>query len=169
MPISITWGIREIYVPQSYLTLISGTLYELDTDQFRLDLKALEDDEDGIAFPDTHDHIAGYTVAGVNYAKKIEIINNYVVRFENGSYSVRLAGSNNNIFDIQGGVLYQNTVQVIPGNSAGLIVAGSGVTQQDKDDIVDGVLAGEIDANITKVNDLPVSGSGTEQDPWGPQ
>ena len=39
------------------------------------------------------------------------------------------------------GILNQNQVQIISGNSAGLItvVQGSGVTQQDKEDIIDGV------------------------------
>ncbi len=33
---------------------------------------------------------------------------------------------------------------------------------------VDRTLTAEVDANITKVNDVPVAGTGTEQDPWGP-
>ena len=126
MPISITWGTKTINVPQSYLTNITGTLYELDTEQFRLDLKALEDDEAGIAFPDTHRHATEVIVAGVTYARVIEIINGYSITFENGSYSVRLAGSNNNFFDVENGVLNQNNVQVIAMNSAGLIVREGG-------------------------------------------
>jgi len=42
------------------------------------------------------------------------------------AYSVRLAGSNNNLFDIENGVLQQNQVQIIAQNSAGLIVVQSG-------------------------------------------
>jgi len=49
MAISVDWPTGVISVPQSYLTLISGSLYELDVDQFRLDLKDLEDSEDSIA------------------------------------------------------------------------------------------------------------------------
>jgi len=132
MPISIDWGTKVISVPQSYLTNITGTLYELDTDQFRLDLKALEDDEAGMPFPDTHRHNTEVTIAGVTYARLIEIINGYSITFENGSYSVRLAGSNNNFFDVENGILNQNTVQVIAQNSAGLIVKsiGSGLSSE---------------------------------------
>lgn len=139
MAISIDWGTRTINVPQSYLTNITGTLYELDTETFRTDLKALEDDEEGIPFPDTHQHYTEVTVAGVTYARFIIIINGYSITFEDGQYSVRLAGSNNNFFDVENGILNQNQVQVIPGNAAGLIkvVQGSGVTEQDKTDIAE--------------------------------
>ena len=132
MPISIDWGTKVISVPQSYLTLISGTLYELDTEQFRLDLKALEDDETGMPFPDTHRHATEVTVAGVTYARTIEIINGYSITFEDGQYSVRLVGSNNNFFDVENGILNQNQVQIISGNSAGLIVhtSGSGLSSE---------------------------------------
>jgi len=128
MPISITWGTKVINVPQSYLTHITGTLYELDTEQFRLDLKALEDDPEGIPFPDTHRHNTEVTVAGITYARVIEIINGYSITFEDGQYSVRLTGSNNNFFDVENGILNQNQVQVIPGNAAGLIVHEVGVS-----------------------------------------
>lgn len=127
--LTIDWGnTYKIQVPQSYLTLISGTLYELDTDQFRLDLKALEASEDGMPFPKTHDHNTQYTIAGVTYSRSIEILAPYSVEFEDGAYSVRLTGSNNNIWDIQSGILVQNQVQVIPTNSAGLVVVSAGAS-----------------------------------------
>ena len=126
MAITITWGTKVIYIPQSYLgDPIVGTLYELDTDAFRLDLKDLEDSEEGIAFPDTHSHNLPVTVAGITYARSIEIINGYSITFEDLQYSIRLAGSNNNFFDVENGILNQNQVQVIPGNAAGLITDGT--------------------------------------------
>jgi len=123
--ISITWETMVINVPQSYLTNISGTIYSLDSDAMRLDLKDLEDDEEGIAHPDTHRHNPEVTIAGVTYAKTIEIINGYSVEFEDGQYTVIVQGSNNNFHDVLNGILVQNQVQVIPTNAAGLIV-GSG-------------------------------------------
>lgn len=134
MAISIDYGATWIIdIPQADLTLISGSLYELDTDVFRLALKDLEDNEAGIAFPDTHTRNAPVTVAGVTFAQTIEILAPYSVRFENGTYSVRLVGSNNNIFDVEAGILVQNTVQVIPTNSAGLILkaVGSALTTEE--------------------------------------
>lgn len=126
MAISVDWMTKVIFVPKADLTLITGTLYELDTDVFRLALKDLEDDAEGMVFLDTHRHNAEVTVAGTTFARTIEIINGYSVEFENGAYTVRLVGSNNNLFDVENGILVQNTVQVISQNSAGLIVTSSG-------------------------------------------
>jgi hypothetical protein len=119
--LSIDWTTRTILVPQSYLTPIGGTLYELDTNQWRLDVLDIMDAE-GIAYPDPIRHNTEVTVAGTTFARTIEVINGYHVEFENGAYTVRLAGSNNNLFDVENGVLIQNTVQVIAQNSAGLVV-----------------------------------------------
>lgn len=139
--ISIDWKNHVILIPRAYLTLVGGTLYELNTDQFRLDLKALEADSFGIPNLVTHRHNTSVTVAGITYARTIEILPPYSITFENGLYTVRLVGSNNNIFDVENGILNQNYVQVIPTNAAGLITvtSGSGVTEQDKLDIADRV------------------------------
>src|SRR3990170_3637867 len=78
MAISVDWPTKVITIPQDYLIPIIGTLYDLDTDQFRLDLKNLEDDSaEGMVWPDTHRHSTVVTVAGVTYARVIEIINGY--------------------------------------------------------------------------------------------
>lgn len=112
-----------VTIPQADLTLVSGTLYELDLDTFRLDLKAEEASEDGIVFNDFHAHNTEITIAGTTFARSVEITNAQI-QFENGSYSVRLAGANTNLFDVENGILIQNTVQVISNNSAGLISSG---------------------------------------------
>ena len=141
MAISINHATKKISVPKVDLTLVSGTLYTLNTNVFRLALKAIEASEEGIYLSDTNKHNTEVTVAGITYARVIEIVNGYSVEFEDDSYSVRLEGSNNNIWDIQNSILVQNQVQVIPTNSAGLIVvtSGSGVTPQDKIDIANEV------------------------------
>lgn len=135
MAISVNWSTKIITVPQADLTLVSGTLYELDTDAFRLALKALEDDEIGIVFPDTHRHTTEIAVAGVTYARFVEIINGYQVMFEDlghPGYTIRMAGSNNNIFEA--GVIILNHNSVIGQNSAGLIVVttGSGLSAEEQ-------------------------------------
>jgi hypothetical protein len=129
---------KVISIPKAYLTLLAGTLYELDTDQFRKDLRAWEATVQGRTMLRTHDHNSTYTVFGDTYARKVEIINGYSIEFENGVYSVKLTGSNNNIADIQGGILVANNVQVIPTNSAGSIVV-SGLASQDVQDIAERV------------------------------
>lgn len=122
MAITVDWATKIISVPQADLTHVSGTLYELDTEWFKDELTKLEASVYGMPNLRILDHNTSYTVAGVTYARKVEIINGYMVQFENGAYSVRLVGSNNNIFDVENGVLYQNNVQVISNNAAGLIV-----------------------------------------------
>jgi hypothetical protein len=118
-----------ISVPQADITFISGTLYELDTDWFRLQLKAWEASAEGMPFEDTHVHNTQVTVAGTTFFRTIEIVNGYSVQFTpNTQWSVRLSGSNNNIFDVENGILVQNQVQVIAQNSAGGIVVETGVS-----------------------------------------
>lgn len=126
-----------ITVPQSDLTLISGTLYEHDTEAFRLELIDWEDGEIGMHFPRTHSHNTTVTIAGVVLARTIELRAPYSIEYEDGAYSVRLVGSNNNFFDVEAGILVQNTVQIISGNSAGLqvVTSGSGVLPADVTDI----------------------------------
>jgi len=82
MAISINCATKVIYVPKNYLTLVSGSLYELNVNQFRLDLKDWEDSDVGMAMPDTHNHNTQVQLSGVTYARTFEIINGYTVEFE---------------------------------------------------------------------------------------
>lgn len=132
---TVDWATKVITVPQSFLTYISGSLYELDVDEFRLALKDIEDSEEGMTFLDMHRHNTEVTLSGVTYARTLEIINGYTLMLEDGQYSVRCVGANHNLGDVKN----VNQVSLIIGNSAGLIVGGSGITQQDKADIIDGV------------------------------
>lgn len=136
--VSVDWPNKIINVPQSDLTLISGSVYEHDVDDFRLALKALEDDQ-GIPFPDTHRHTTSATIGGVTLARVVEIINGYVVTYEEGNYAVNLVGANNNIAD----VATVNGVSIRPSNSAGLVQVSSG----------SGLDAGQ-DSKLTAINAL---------------
>jgi len=123
MAISINWTTKVISVPQSYLTNLGGGVYELDTDQFRLDLKNLEDSDEGMPFPTTHNHVAPISLGGITLGRVIEIINGYTITFEDLQYAVNLVGSNNNISDVSN----VNQVSIRSSNSAGLIqVSGGG-------------------------------------------
>jgi hypothetical protein len=154
--ISIDWGQSIINIPRADLTLLSSyssgfdsgfgagfgsfaILYSYDLNQFRLELKNLEDDESGMPFPKTHNHNTETTVGGVVLSRVLEILSPYTITFEDGQYGVNLYGANSNISDRTN----VNQVSVRSANSAGLITvtSGSGVTQQDKDDIVNGVWA----------------------------
>jgi len=122
MAITIDWGTKMISIPQADITFISGTLYELDTEWLRGELHTIQASEDGMAHAAIFRHNTEVTIAGVVFSRVIEIINGYMLEFTPDSqWSVRLAGSNNNFFDVDGGILTQNQVQVIAQNSAGLV------------------------------------------------
>lgn len=177
MAISINWSTKVISVPQADLTNVSGTLYELDVDVFRLALKNLEDSDEGMAFPHTHRHNTSVTLSGVTYARTLEIINDYTVTFQDTGtpYTVRLIGANHNIADVTN---YVSEVSLIVGNSAGLIMvtAGSGLSAAQDQALTDiktktdqlAFVTGTVAANVKRVNDVVVTGAGTEADPWGP-
>jgi hypothetical protein len=124
MALTLNPATRLITVPQADLTFISGTLYELDTNQFRKDVFDLIASEPYIWMPDAYSHNGEVTVAGTTFSRTLEFINGYSIQFENtgSQYSVNLQGSNNNIFDVENGILVPtDKVTVISNNSGGLI------------------------------------------------
>ena len=139
MPISVTWATKVINVPQDYLNPLGGGIYEFDINEFRLDLRALEDDEEGIPFKITHSHNTEVTVGGVTLARVVEIINGYTVTFEDGQYAVNFLGANTNIGDVTN----VNQVSIRPSNSAGLVTsAGIEALEYERSvliDVVNGV------------------------------
>jgi len=120
MAISIDWGTKIVTVPRADLTLVQSTpteIRELNLNEFRLNLKDLEDSEDGMPFLDTHKHNTEVLLGGIVYARVIEMINGYTITFENGFYAVNLVGANSNVGD----VVNVNNVSIRSANSAGLI------------------------------------------------
>lgn len=129
MAITVDWTTKIVSIPQADLTFISGTLYEADTNVIRLALKAIEASPEGMPFDDIHLHNTEVTVAGITFFRTIEIINGYQLEFTPDSqWTARLAGSNNNFFDVENGILVQNQVQLISTNSAGGQIVETGVS-----------------------------------------
>jgi len=129
--ITIDWGTRVIFVPKIDTTLIQATPVEirsLDLNAFRLTLKALENSEEGMSFPKTHNHNTEVLLGGITYARTIEIINGYTVTFEDGQYAVNLIGANSNVGD----VVNLNQVSIRSYNSAGLIAPAPLTPAQDQ-------------------------------------
>jgi len=133
MAITINQSTRLISIDQSELTFVSGTLWDADTDAIRLSIIDILDGESHMWMPDAINHNTEVAVAGVTYARVIEVINSYSLQFEDtgSAYTVRLLGSNNNYFDTENGILVPTPlVTVISTNSAGLQVlsVGSGLS-----------------------------------------
>jgi hypothetical protein len=121
--ISVNWPTGVITIPQADLTHLSGANYELNVDWFRLQLKDLEDSEEGAVWPDTHKHATAVSLSGVTYARQIEILDPYTITFQDVGtpYAVNCVGANHNISDKKN----VNQVSLIIGNSAGLIMVDS--------------------------------------------
>jgi hypothetical protein len=117
MAITVDWGTRVITVPQSFLDPLGGSVYQLNTENFKIAINDIEDSELGVVNPQIINHSTKVSLGGIEYARVLEIINGYTVTFEDGSYVVNLIGSNNNILDVTN----LNQVQVRSNNSAGLI------------------------------------------------
>ena len=128
MAITINWATKVINIPQDYLTDLGGGVYELDVNTFRLDLRDIEDNEDGIPFQYTHTHNTEVTLGGLTLSRVVEIIAPYTITFEDGQYAVNLVGANNNIADKTN----VNQVSVRSSNSAGMVTvnSGSGLTAE---------------------------------------
>lgn len=118
MAITIDWGTRVINVPRADMTLIQASpeIRQLDINAFRLELKDLEDSEEGSVFPDTHRHNTAVTISGFTLSRVVEIINGYTITFEDGQYAVNLVNANSNISDVSN----VNQVSIRSANSAGL-------------------------------------------------
>lgn len=57
--ISINWATKVISVPKADLSVVQLTpteIYELSIDNFRIALKDLEDDTEGMPYPTTHNN-----------------------------------------------------------------------------------------------------------------
>ena len=165
--IDTIWGQTRIFIPRSELTLVQSSpsyVYNLDLNEFRLKLKDREDDEEGIVFLDTHNHVAPITVGGVTLARVLEIINNYDIEFEDGQYSVNLIGANSNLSD----KVIPNQVSVRSSNSAGLVTGADGLptTEEFIAALYAAVAAIPLDADVKKMNGAPVIGTGTTGDKW---
>lgn len=126
MAITVDWPTKVISVPKADMTLVqpSPEIRELDVDVFRLTLKDLEDDEDGMPFLRTHNHNAPTTIGGVTLARVVEIVNGYTITFEDGQYAVRLVNANNNVSDVTN----VNQVSVRSANSAGMVQQAPAMT-----------------------------------------
>lgn len=117
MAITVDWSGSApwlITIPQSDLTLVSGTKYTITVDYLWELLRDFSDSAEAIPFP----RLYSRTPATATTPAIIEIdANNYEAQFENGAYSVEIINGNSNFRDVE----VKNTVSVGTNNSAGFI------------------------------------------------
>lgn len=119
MTISVDWTSGVITVPKADMPVVqvSPEIREFDVAQFHLDLRTIHATVEGAPYPQTHRHNSVVTLAGVTYARLVEILAPYTVEFEDDQYTVLAFGANHNVSDVK----VPNQVSLITNNSAGLI------------------------------------------------
>lgn len=108
-----------INVPKAYMPVVQTTpteIRQLNLDSFRTSLNDLMDDPLGIPYPTNHKHSPPTTFAGVTLARVVEVLDPYVIEFEDDQYNVNVVGGNSNVSD----KTVKNQVGVNTANSAGL-------------------------------------------------
>lgn len=118
MAYSVDWVARNITIPVADLTLVSGTRYSLNLENFLYECRRLEwEHSEGLWAPHILEHSNTRTdFAGANYAAFDEVVNGYTVTIGPGATRVDLVGSNNNIAD----VITNTNIILTSANSAGL-------------------------------------------------
>jgi len=118
--ISVHWPTSIIQVPKYAMQLTQSNpteIWKLDLDSFRLALRDLEDEPEGMTWLKTHNHTTETVLGGLSFARVVEILTPYTITFENAIYSVDLLGANSNVGD----KVNPNQVSVRAYNSAGLL------------------------------------------------
>lgn len=116
MPITVDYSVTPflITIPQSDLTLESGTKYQLTVDVFWQLLRDYADSPEGIVSPVIYHRIA----ATASTPSITEVNQNYyALQFENGNYSVNVINGNTNIREVE----VKNNVSVNTNNTTGFI------------------------------------------------
>ncbi len=122
MALDVDWVSGVITVPKADMPVIQASpeIRELDVTQFHRDLRSIHASVQGVPYTRTHDHNGEITLAGIVYARSVEIILPYTVTFEDGQYGVSVTGGNTNLLDVKNA----NQVSLLTNNSAGQIVTG---------------------------------------------
>ncbi len=108
-----------INIPRADMTLIAtvpSEIRQLNIDDLRTELGDLQDDAAGVWAPTAFFHTPPLTISGVTLARVVEILDPYVIQFEDDLYNVNITGGNSNISD----KTIKNQVGVNTANSAGL-------------------------------------------------
>jgi len=139
MSYSVDWVAKIFTIPQGDLSFLSGNNYSLSLVDVHEELRRLEwAFADGLWAPRIANWYETVTLSGIPKTPSVEITNGYTFDFTGSNYNVILTDYDNNLVDVY---IPSNGISILGNNSVGrqTIVSGSGVTEQDKADIVDGV------------------------------
>lgn len=144
--------------------IVSSTASITDLPAFHATLRYLEDDAAGMIYPVIHKWKA-LDLGGGAFMYQADFINGYTLTFPNaGNYSIK-GNLNAPIIPVAGVYVERQTAL----GYATTAIGGPGPSTAD---IAAAVLAAlnatTIPVDMVKVKGQPISGSGTEADPWGP-
>lgn len=146
MAYSVNWLTKVITIPKADTEWVSTTpdVRKLSATTLWENLRSLEDDPEGMPYPQIVKNTTPVTLAGVTFARQVEIINGYTLTFEDGLYAVDIYGGNTNVADVTN----RNQVSVRTANSAGLVVV------DQTSSLVTALLSAEIETGLSLKNAL---------------
>jgi len=137
-----------ITIPQSDLTLDTGTRYTLTVDEFWLLLRDFTDNQNAMPHPKLY-----FRIPATSSTPSITTINEtyYALQFEDGMYSVNIINGNTNIREVE----VKNQVSVNTNNTTGFVTVAAGVSEDRLTDIWQYL---NLDAtNPVSINDTQIS------------
>ena len=133
MAYAVNWTTKVVTVPLADMTLVSGSNYALDAGDVWIELRRLEaSPSDGLWADQIAEFVNTQVLSGLSYSAILKMINGYTWDTDTTNKTISLLGINSNLLDV---FIPGNGISVLANNSGGKITVGSGVTQQDKDDI----------------------------------
>jgi len=138
MSYSVDWVTKIFTIPQGDLAFVSGNNYLLSLVNVHEELRRLEwAFADGLWAPLIAQWYETVTLSGIPKTPSVEIINGYTFDFTGSNYNVILTDYDNNLIDVY---IPSNGISILSNNSVGkqTVISGSGVTEQDKTDIIGG-------------------------------
>lgn len=158
--------------PSSFIDVDSGVT-DIDVGVLYDIVKLAQANEEGIAYGRIGSGSGLVELGpGVQVGLTVELLGNWQLRFPNGNYIARIAGGN--LVGGPGGdpIAYTAGVQtLLIQSAASTVVTASGsvpTAAQNAAAVLAAAQTTPIHADVRKVNDYAVDGSGTDVDPWGP-
>jgi len=139
MAYSVNWTTKVITIPLTDLTLVSGSNYTLDVEDFWIEARRLEASPgDGLWAEQIVEFVNTQTLSGIVYSAIVKVINGYTWNTNTTNKNISLIGKNSNLLDV---FIPGDGISVLANNSAGKITIseGGGSTvwsESEKDDII---------------------------------
>lgn len=134
MAYQVDWEAGIITIPKTDLTFLSGTSYELDLRDFKLEVWRLTwETNEGLSYPEIITYYP--SIPEINQSESILInYDYYSVQFETGNYLVTLYGAAGNIdlYTIMNGV----STRMAGGTAVTVVTGGSALTQEEHDKLL---------------------------------